>query len=150
MFFTKDVLLFVKVSTIHIQLMISVISDLCIVSSFKVNLDKSRVICSKNTNIHVKKYISYLSTVKFASNLKYLGFPLIHGRIKRIDFNFVLDIILSKLADWKLLNKTGKVTSTRVVLTSIIHKAKSWSKSLIHQDSWHCGLENCNGRGVFI
>ena len=94
----------------------------------------------------MKKYISYLSTIKFASNLKYLVFPLIHGRIKRIYFNFVLDIILSKLADWKLLNKVGRVTSARAVLTSIIHKAKSCSKSHVHQDSWHCGLEQCNDR----
>ena len=45
MFFTDDVLLFAKASTIQIQLMISVILYLYNVSSFKVNLDKSRVIC---------------------------------------------------------------------------------------------------------
>jgi hypothetical protein len=61
--------------------------------------------------------------VKFASNLgKYLGFPLMHGKAKKSDFNFILERIQSKLATWKgrLLNRARRVTIARSVINVIL------------------------------
>ncbi|KAI9397372.1 hypothetical protein POPTR_003G016275v4 [Populus trichocarpa] len=61
-----------------------------------------RVICSRNVLRRIKHDISELSPMKFASSLgKYLRFPLIQGRVKRPDFNFIIDRIQSRLVDWK-------------------------------------------------
>lgn len=73
--FADDVLLFAKASTSQMQLMIKVVSDFCNASGLKVNLDKSRVLCSKNTSRREKHNISNLCSLKFASSLgNYLGF----------------------------------------------------------------------------
>ncbi|KAJ6420916.1 hypothetical protein OIU84_028322 [Salix udensis] len=52
---------------------------------------------------------------------KYLGFPLIQGRVKRAHFNCIIDKIKGRLADWKgkLLNKAGRITLAKSVLTSM-------------------------------
>jgi len=77
-------------------------TDFCNASGLKVNIDKSRVICSRNMLRRIKHDISQLSPIKFASSPgKYLGFALIQGRVKRPDFNFIIDRIQSRLVDWK-------------------------------------------------
>ena len=51
----------------------------------------------------------------------YLGFPLLQGRIKKVDFNFFLDKLKARLSGWKvkLLNKAGRVTLARSILTTM-------------------------------
>jgi hypothetical protein len=55
------------------------------------------------------------------SLLAILVFPLIHGRVKKVDLNFIMESIQSKLAAWKgrLLNKAGRVTLAKLVLAAI-------------------------------
>lgn len=52
---------------------------------------------------------------------KYLGFPILTGRVTKKDFNFILDKIQSRLAGWKskLLNKAGKATLAKYFLEAI-------------------------------
>lgn len=52
---------------------------------------------------------------------KYLGFPMLKGRARKEDFNFIIDKMHSRLASWKLklLNKAGRMTLAKSVLTSI-------------------------------
>nr|ABN08697.1 RNA-directed DNA polymerase; Ribonuclease H, putative [Medicago truncatula] len=52
---------------------------------------------------------------------KYLGFPMLHGRSKRSDFNLIIEKMQARLASWnnKLLNRTGRVTLATSVLSSI-------------------------------
>jgi len=52
---------------------------------------------------------------------KYLGFPMLHGRIQRRDFEFLVEKIIHKLASWqnKLLNNAGRLTLVKSVLNSI-------------------------------
>jgi len=42
---------------------------------------------------------------------KYLGFPMIHGRLTKSDYEFLIDKIQRRLASWKnkLLNKAGRL-----------------------------------------
>jgi len=59
-----------------------------------------------------------------------LGFLLLQGRVKRAHFNFIIDKINGRLADWKgkLLNKVGRVTLAKSVLT--------------FEDSFKCYIRN--------
>ena len=52
---------------------------------------------------------------------KYLGFPMLHGRLQRRHFEFLEEKISQKLASWqnKLLNKAGRLTLVKSVLNSI-------------------------------
>lgn len=52
---------------------------------------------------------------------KYLGFPLLTGRVRKSDFGYILDKVNSRLAGWKgkLLNRTGRVTLAKSVIAAI-------------------------------
>jgi len=52
---------------------------------------------------------------------KYLGFPMINGRLTKSDYEFLIDKIQRRLASWKnkLLNKAGRLGLAQSVLTSI-------------------------------
>jgi hypothetical protein len=52
---------------------------------------------------------------------KYLGFPMMHGRLQRKDFEFLEEKISHRLASWQhnLLNKAGRMTLVKSVLNSI-------------------------------
>lgn len=70
----------------------------------------------------MKAELVALSPIQFTSDLgRYLGFPLVRGRVKNADFNFLLEKINSRLSSWKskLLNKAGRVALANSVLTSI-------------------------------
>lgn len=98
------------------------VNDFCSASGLKVNLDKSRIMGSKNVSRGKKEKFSRLSSIKVAGDLrKYLGFPLIQGRVKMAHFNFIIDKIKGRLAEWKgkLLNKAGRITLAKSVITSM-------------------------------
>lgn len=52
---------------------------------------------------------------------KYLRLPLLQGRTRKHDFNFIVEKLSFKLASWKqkLLNKAGRITLARSVLSSL-------------------------------
>ena len=76
------------------------VNDFCSASGLKVNLDKSRIMVSKNVSRGKKEKFSRLSSIKVAGDLrKYLGFPLIQGRVKRAHFNFIINKIKGRLAN---------------------------------------------------
>lgn len=121
LFFANDVLLFAKASTAQMQIMTNVLADFCNAFGLKFNVDKSRVMCSRNVQWRIKHDISQLFPIKFASSPgKYLRFPLIQGRVKRPYFNFIIDRIQSRLTDWKqrLLNKLGRDMLAQAVISS--------------------------------
>ena len=51
----------------------------------------------------------------------YLGFPIFKGRVRKDDFNFMIDKLHCKLAGWKssLLNKPARLTLFNSVLASV-------------------------------
>lgn len=78
LFFVDDVLIFARASAGQMRLIIDVLSSFCNALGLR----------------GLKLELSQLSTVKFASNLgKYLGLPLVQGRVKRTYFNFIIDRI---------------------------------------------------------
>lgn len=91
-------------------------------SGLKVNVEKSKAICSTNTSRRVKDSLSNASSINFIANLgRYLGYPLLHGRSTRADFLFIVEKIKSRLASLKgrLLNMAGRVALANSVLTAI-------------------------------
>lgn len=69
------------------------------VSGLKVSIQKSRFLPSKN--ISRCKVAKYESIVDFHHTYhlgKYLGFPLLTGKVQKRDFNYILDKINNRLA----------------------------------------------------
>ena len=72
-------------------------------------------------NRSVHEQIASVSSISFASNLrKYLGVLLTQWRVRKEDFNFLVDNLKSELNGWKakLLNRAGRVTLARAVLNA--------------------------------
>lgn len=91
-------------------------------SGLQINAAKSRVLFSKGVPRRKKEKISSLTGIwETASFDKYLGFPMLKDRAKKENFYFVIDKIQNRLASWKLklLNKAGRMTLDKSVLTSI-------------------------------
>lgn len=70
----------------------------------------------------VKEEISNIAPIPFVRDLgKYLGFPLKGGRIRRHNFDFLLENIQRKLSSWKrsMPNFAGRVCLAKSVIASI-------------------------------
>lgn len=67
-FFAGDVLLFSQASKDHVQLIAKTLNDLCGVSGMKVNLEKSRLFCSKNIDQNVQQELSNILGIRRAAN----------------------------------------------------------------------------------
>lgn len=88
----------------------------------QINVAKSRACFSTGVPQRKRDKITSVSGIRETTSLgKYLGFPMTHGRVKRGDYNFIIEKIQTRLAPWKLklLNKTGRLTLAKSVLTSI-------------------------------
>jgi hypothetical protein len=88
----------------------------------KINLSKSRAFYSTGIPQRKINSLTNISDILSTTSLdKYLGFPILKGRPKRSDFNFIIERMQNRLASWKnrLLNKTGRLTLASSVLSSI-------------------------------
>jgi len=70
----------------------------------------------------VNNNLASISGIRSTTSLgKYQGFPMLNGRPKRNDFNFIIEKLQTRLASWKnrLLNRTGRLALATSVLSSI-------------------------------
>ncbi|GAU37589.1 hypothetical protein TSUD_365100 [Trifolium subterraneum] len=122
LFFADDVLLFSKATCAQGRVMANLFNNFSKASGLRINCAKSRALFSKGVTRRKVDKMTTLSNIRSTTSLgKYLGFPMISGRAKKEDFNFILDKINSRLASWKnkFLNKLGRVTLAKSVLNSI-------------------------------
>lgn len=90
-----------------------VLDQIFLVLGLKVNMHKSIFFASKNIpRRRIGKFTSIISFHNTSNLGKYLGFPLLTGKVKNSDFSFILDRIHGRLQGWKskLLNWAGRVT----------------------------------------
>ena len=129
--FADDVLLFCKARNTQVQVVLDTMADFCAASGLKINFQKSRAMCSKVVFRRRRDNFTNISAVRFTMNLgKYLGVPLIQGRVSRATFYNVVEKIHKRLAVWKgsLLNRAGRICLAKSVLASLpIYRIKtSW------------------------
>jgi len=91
-------------------------------SGLKVSISKSRAFFSSVvTRSKINTMVSVTGIRNTSSLDKYLGFPIFHGGMKKVDYEFLIDKVQSRLASWKnkLLNKVGRLTLAKSVLDAI-------------------------------
>ena len=85
-------LLFAKAKCSQLNVIMEVLKIFEEVSCLKVNIDKSIAMVSKSVSRQKRQRLASLCTISFASNLgKYLGFPMVQGRLKKSDFLFLVE-----------------------------------------------------------
>ncbi|RYQ97763.1 hypothetical protein Ahy_B08g093845 [Arachis hypogaea] len=120
--FADDIVLFGKASMEQVEVVWGILDLFCKCSGQKVNYVKSCVYFSNNMCFARKKELSDALGMRLTNNMgKYLGVPLLHGRSKKEDFQFILDRMANRLSSWKAKNLSlaGKVTLTQSALASI-------------------------------
>ena len=120
--FADDILLFSEAKVKQMRVIMKVLKDFEEVSGLAVNMDKSKAIVSKNVNRRKREKLASVSSIALVGNLgKYLGVPLVQGRVKKEDFNFLIDKLKVRLSGWKakLLNRAGRVTLACSVLIAM-------------------------------
>ena len=123
-FFADDILLFAQAKASQMNVIMQVLTDFVeAFSGLRMNASKSKALASKSTSRCKRDRLAAISGIPFANSLgRYLGFNLVQGRAKRADFQSMLDRVKSRLCAWKgkLLNKAGRVTLVKAVITSIL------------------------------
>lgn len=120
--FADDVLLFIKARNSQLRFVTDLFDRFSKASGLKINLSKSRAYYSTGTPQRKINSLTNISGIRSTTSLdKYLGFPILKGRPKRSDFNFIIEKMQNRLVSWKnrLLNKTGRLTLANSVLSSI-------------------------------
>ncbi|CAN1837616.1 Putative ribonuclease H protein At1g65750 [Linum perenne] len=104
------------------RVIVDILERFCSASGQSVSKDKSRVYFCKNIPRAKSLEIVEILGIGATSNLgSYLGVPILHGRVTKHTFNFILDRLDNKLAGWKAnnLSMAGRVTLASSVLSSI-------------------------------
>lgn len=121
-FFADDIVLFAEASLQQAEIIKRCLDDFCNCSGQRVNASKTRIFFSPNVNHNRCTQICDELGFSLTTDLgKYLGVPLIHGRSKRMNYDFFLKKAQQRLASWKSnsLNLAGRTTLVNSVITAL-------------------------------
>lgn len=126
LFFADDLLLLSSSKPSQLRLIKRLLMDFCIASGHKVSDSKTRVFVSGNVPNHsanaIYTSLGYLRTDNLGT---YLGVPLIHRRVNRDLFQYIIGKVRDKLSGWsaKSLSLVGRLTLAQSVLSAIPYYA---------------------------
>ncbi|CAN1148091.1 LINE-1 retrotransposable element ORF2 protein [Linum perenne] len=104
-FFADDLILFGEASLDQTRVILDTLERFCAASGQSINRNKSKVFFSKNTPRHLSRDIVSLLEIGATQNLgRYLGAPVLHGRVTKSTYDFLIDRLNSRLAGWKAEN----------------------------------------------
>lgn len=89
-------------------------------SGLRTNFEKSSVVPISCEGLNLEDVIGDLAVTRELFPIRYLGLPLTTTRLKRVDFQYVVDKAISKLTAWNARNMTiaARLALTKSVLTS--------------------------------
>jgi hypothetical protein len=109
--FADDSLILMKVTPESSQHLQNILQLYEVCSGHTINVEKSAIMFSKNTNSEAKKeMMTTLGVFRVAWNEKYLGLPVYVGRNRAKIFAYLKDKIRKLIQGWKekMLSKVGK------------------------------------------
>lgn len=120
--FADDSLMFCRAEEEQIRCIKSILSKYEACSGQKINLYKSSIFLSRNTEESFKNTIcGILLGVSVQSHCKYLGLPLVLGRSKKQVFDFIRERTIKKIKSWKsrFLSPAGKEVMIKSVIQAL-------------------------------
>ncbi|WVZ69500.1 hypothetical protein U9M48_018274 [Paspalum notatum var. saurae] len=118
--FADDAAIFITPTKGEVSMLARILDLFGEVTDLKTNFHKSTVVPIHCSGVMLSDVLSGLPAKRASFPLKYLGLPLSSTRLKRLDFQPLVDKISSKLNGWngKNLSAAGRLTLVKVVLTS--------------------------------
>lgn len=98
------------------------LDNFCHSSGQKVSKEKTWVFSSKNVARHVRNVLCTNISVLETEDLgKYLGVPLLHARVTKKAYQYIIDKIRTKLSGWdsRKLSLAGRITLAQFVISTI-------------------------------
>lgn len=83
---------------------------------------KSLIFVSKNINGALKNHLCNILGFQVTDDLgKYLGVPIIHDRVSRRSFQFIMEKVDKRLSNWKAntLSFAGRLTLTKTIIQAL-------------------------------
>ncbi|XP_019186483.1 PREDICTED: uncharacterized protein LOC109181186 [Ipomoea nil] len=120
--FADDMVLFGEASSNQAEIMMQCLDSFGNSSGERVNLLKSSIYFSNNTQADVQQAVLDRTGIPRVNDLgRYLGVPSIHGRLKVDTFAGIIDKIRNRLAGWrsKSLSLAGRLVLAQSVLSTI-------------------------------
>lgn len=94
LFFGDDLLLFSKVTASQTKLVTNTFKNFAQASGLCVNFSKSRAFFSNSVPRSKKEKISAITRIRGMTSFdKYIGFPMLQGRVTTADFEFIVEKI---------------------------------------------------------
>ncbi|KAF7804220.1 putative ribonuclease H protein At1g65750 family [Senna tora] len=122
LFFADDLILFAEASSEQVTIVKKCLEVFSKSSGQKVNEGKTRVHFSKNVDLDKRHELSNRLGFAETNDLgAYLGMPVLHQRVTKNTYQYVVDKVKAKLSSWKSKNLSlaGKVTLVRAVTSAI-------------------------------
>ncbi|CAL1355372.1 unnamed protein product [Linum trigynum] len=122
LFFADDLILFSVASMEQVQVISKCLENFGLASGQEISRPKLRIFFSHNVSNVVETALSAALDIPVTKNLgRYLGVPVIHGRVSKATYTNLIDRIDSRLAGWKVnsLSLAGRITLAQAVLSSL-------------------------------
>lgn len=120
--FADDIPLFAEASEDQVFLIKKILELFCRCSGQKVSDAKFCIFFSKNVDGAMKNHLCHISSFQITDDIgKYLGVPILHDRVSRRSFQFILDKVDKRLSNWKAntLSFAGRFTLTKSVVQAL-------------------------------
>lgn len=121
LFFADDLFLFSRAGEDQAYKIKAVLDEFCQASGAKISYDKSKICLSPKAKAGSRIMSSLLGIPRTNDLGKYLGVPLIHGRVTKATFQDIIEKVQGRLSSWKskLFSLAGRATLVGAVTSSI-------------------------------
>jgi hypothetical protein len=129
LFFADDSVVFCKANRVEWRRILNIIEIYERGSGHKINVKKTAVFFSRNTNVNRRKEIIELSGLVEANRYdSYLGLPILVGKNRSVAFYNIKEKVSRKIYNWKygLLSLAGK----EVLLKAVVQAIPTYSMSV--------------------
>ena len=118
--YADDTTIFVKPYKRDVTTLAEILAKFGDATGLKTNVEKSSLIPIRCQGVNLDEVLSNFPARRARFPTKYLGLPLTSTRLRRVDFQFLVDKAMSKLTVWngKNINHAGRSTLVKAVLTS--------------------------------
>ncbi|GKV50604.1 hypothetical protein SLEP1_g57307 [Rubroshorea leprosula] len=122
LFFADDIIFLGKATMTNGVLLKNILDFFCSRSGQKINVQKSKILFSKNVDQASRNSICSILRYNQTENLgKYLGIPVSAYKLNKRHCQFIVDKVRTKLAGWKtkFLSMAGHTTLAKSVLAAV-------------------------------
>ncbi|KAK9169574.1 hypothetical protein Syun_001714 [Stephania yunnanensis] len=122
LFFADDLILFAEATEGQANVLYRILDSFCDHSGHKISYEKSQLFFSPNVDPFLAENIARKLNISITEDLgRYLGVPLLHGRVLKTTYNALKQKVQAQAQKWNPSNISlaGRITLSRSTLASI-------------------------------